>query len=220
MRARALGVLLGAAALALVPAGAASAHPLGNFTVNTADRVVVTANGLQVVHVVDLAEIPTVQLGQARAGVDTDRDGTLAPTELTAYAGRECARVAPLLSVVVDGADAPLTLASATGTARPGAAGLATTRLECTYDAGASARSSVDFTDGAAGERNGWREVTAASDCGALRGSSVPADSPSGLLSSYPEDLLQSPLDVTAARFEIGTAGPCTAGSGSNSSSW
>ena len=61
-------VVLGALALALVPAGPASAHPLGNFTVNTADLLVVTSDGVEVTHVVDLAEIPTVQLAQAAAG--------------------------------------------------------------------------------------------------------------------------------------------------------
>ena len=35
---RALLVALATAGLTLVPATAASAHPLGNFTVNTADR--------------------------------------------------------------------------------------------------------------------------------------------------------------------------------------
>jgi hypothetical protein len=72
---RTAAVLLGTTALVLLPAGTASAHPLGNFTVNTADRVLVTAEGVQVTHVVDLAEIPSVQLAQPRSGADTDGDG-------------------------------------------------------------------------------------------------------------------------------------------------
>ena len=39
---RTAAVLLGTTALVLLPAGAASAHPLGNFTINTADRLVLT----------------------------------------------------------------------------------------------------------------------------------------------------------------------------------
>ena len=77
----------------LLPAGAASAHPLGNFTVNTADRVLVTTGGIEVTHVADLAEIPSVALSQPRAGADTDGDGELSAEELTAHAERECARV-------------------------------------------------------------------------------------------------------------------------------
>ena len=213
MRVRLLTVAVAAAGLALLPASAALAHPLGNFTVNTADRLVVTSGGLTVQHVVDLAELPTVQLGQARAGVDTDRDGTLSPSELTAYAARECARVAPLLELQVDGRPAPLVLTGSTGTSAEGAApGLRTTRLECDYDSGVRPRSQVAFTDRAADERNGWREVTAASDCGPLRDSSVPATSPSGLLRTYPEDLLQSPSNVTAASFGV-AGGACTGSS-------
>ncbi len=196
--------------MALVPASAASAHPLGNFTVNTADRVVVTAEGVEVLHVVDLAEIPTVQLGQRRAGVDTDADGALSAAELTAHAGRECARIAPVLSLTVDGSPAALSVVSSTGESRPGAAGLRTTRLTCTLLAAGRPSSSVSFTDPLAADRNGWREVTATSECGPLSGSSVPADSPSELLSSYPEDLLTSPLDVTSASFSVRAGAACT----------
>jgi ABC-type nickel/cobalt efflux system permease component RcnA len=212
---RVLAVVLGALAFAVVPAGSASAHPLGNFTVNTADRLVVTEDGLEVTHVVDLAEIPTVQLGQARAGVDADRDGTLSAGELTSYAARECDRVAPLLSVIVDSSPADLALTSSRGEKRAGAAGLATTRLSCTWTTGERPERSVEFADPVAGERNGWREVTAASQCGALRSSDVPVDSPSRLLSAYPEDLLQSPLDVTAARFDVRAGAACSAGAAS-----
>ena len=208
---RTLVVLLFALGLAIVPASAASAHPLGNFTVNTADRLVVTADGVEVTHVVDLAEIPTVQLAQARSGVDTDNSGTLSPAELTAYAGRECARVAPELTLQVDGATVPLSVEGSGAESRPGAAGLATTRLSCDYLAPARPRSSVSFSDPVALERNGWREVTAASQCGPVQGSSVPAESPSELLVRYPQDLLASPLDVTTASFSVRAAAPCSA---------
>jgi hypothetical protein len=48
-----------------------------------------------VLHVVDLAEVPTVQLGQQRPGVDTDRDGTL--SDRADGARRRVRRIAPLL---------------------------------------------------------------------------------------------------------------------------
>jgi len=63
--------------LLVVLAPAASAHPLGNFTVNTADRIVVGANSVQVQHVVDTAEIPTLQLAQSADGPDTNHDGRI-----------------------------------------------------------------------------------------------------------------------------------------------
>lgn len=210
---RALAVVVVALGLALVPAGAASAHPLGNFTINTADRLEVTAEGVEVTHVVDLAEIPTVQLTQQRAGVDTDRDGSLSGAELTAHAGRECARVAPLLSVDVDGSAVPLRVVSSSGEIRSGTAGLATTRLTCTLIAPVRPTSTVVFRDPVALDRNGWREVTAASLCGPVLGSDVPAESPSGLLAAYPEDLLSSPVDVTSASFSVQAGATCSVAS-------
>jgi nickel/cobalt exporter len=207
---RPVAVALLAGAFAVLPASAASAHPLGNFTVNTADRLVVTEDGVAVTHVVDLAEIPSVQLAQARAGVDADGDAALSPGELTAYAQRECARIAPLLSLDVDGTAVGLEAVGASGASRPGTAGLPTTRITCDYLAPERPRSSVSFTDPVALERNGWREVTAASQCGPLQASSVSQDSPSDLLASYPEDLLSSPLDVTSASFDVRAGAPCT----------
>jgi nickel/cobalt exporter len=209
-------VLLAAAGLVVGTGGPAAAHPLGNFTVNTADRLLVTADGVQVRHVVDLAEIPTVQLGQARSGADTDGDGRLTDEELSAYADRECRRVAPQLAVTVDGRPAPLTVSSTAGSTRPGVAGLSTARIECTFDSGRRPQESVVFSDPVALERNGWREVTAGSLCGPLRSSTVPEQSPSLLLTDYPEDLLQSPIDVSSARFDVRRGATCSAAGGSS----
>ena len=52
----------------LAPA-AASAHPLGNFTINRFSRVEVSGHRLYVVYVLDLAEIPTFQAGRIDAAV-------------------------------------------------------------------------------------------------------------------------------------------------------
>lgn len=206
---RGLSMLTIAVGLALVPAGPASAHPLGNFTVNSADRLVVTGDGLEITHVVDLAEIPTVQLAQARTGVDTSGDKVLSTSELDAYATRECSRIGSLLELEVDGTRAVMAAAASSGRSVPGAAGLLTTRIECQYATDVRPRSTVNFSDPVANERNGWREVTAASRCGALPESSVPAESLSGLLAAYPVDLLKSPSDVTTATFSVRTGAAC-----------
>ena len=56
-------LLLGVVAL-LVPA-AANAHPLGNFTVNRYSGIELSGERVYVQYVLDLAEIPTVQEGDA-----------------------------------------------------------------------------------------------------------------------------------------------------------
>ena len=200
---KAVAVLLAGAALALLPAGAASAHPLGNFTVNTADQVVLTASGADVLHVVDLAEIPTVQL----------RGPVASAGGLPSYADRECARIAPLLQLTLAGRPAALTVRSATGAVRPGAAGLTTTRIECRLTATAHPAGTVGFVDGAVTDRVGWKEVTLVNRCGGLDRSDVPATSPSQLLTAYPVDLLTSPLDVRQAHASV-RPGPCTSAPG------
>jgi nickel/cobalt exporter len=204
---RIVAVLLAGTALALLPAAAASAHPLGNFTVNTADRVVVVAGGVEVLHVVDLAEIPTVQL----------RGAVSAAGGLTPYAAAECARVRPLLDLTVDGRPASLSLRSSSGAVRPGAAGLTTTRLECRLTSSSRPSSSISYVDGAVTDRVGWKEVTMVNSCGSLRGADVPTSSPSTLLTAYPADLLSSPLDVRRAHASV-VSGACTGAADSSSS--
>lgn len=199
--------------LAVLPALPASAHPLGNFTVNTADRITVTRTGVDVLHVIDLAEIPTVQL---RAQADTNRDGTLSAAELTAYAPTACTQALASVSLLVDGRTAPLGLVMATGQARGGQAGLTTTRFECALHTATRPERSLALTDAAATDRVGWKEVSATVACGRLVGSDVPASSPSALLTAYPADELTSPLDVHQARLTVSRSGPCTDPTGSS----
>ena len=200
---RLFAVLLTGVVLALLPAAPALAHPLGNFTVNTADRVVIDANGVQVLHVLDLAEIPTVQI----KGAVTAAGG------LDPYAAAECARILPLLDLTVDGATVPLTLVGSTGAVRPGAGGLTTTRIECRTTTQVQPLRTIAFRDSSIEDRVGWKEVTLDSRCGRISGADVPRTSVSDLLTRYPADLLTSPLDVRAAKASY-SPGPCSGADG------
>src|SRR5947208_13927523 len=62
---RLLVFLAGLAALAaLVVPAAASAHPLGNFTINRFSRLETSGPRIYVLYVLDMAEIPTFQAGR------------------------------------------------------------------------------------------------------------------------------------------------------------
>ena len=61
-----LAVLFVVAAALIAPV-AASAHPLGNFTINRFSRVEASGHQLYVRYVLDLAEIPTYQAGRIDA---------------------------------------------------------------------------------------------------------------------------------------------------------
>jgi ABC-type nickel/cobalt efflux system permease component RcnA len=104
-----------------------------------------------------------------------------------------------------------LTLRTSSGSVRPGAAGLTTTRLECRLTTATTPRADIAYVDGAVTDRVGWKEVTLRTQCGSLRHSDVPTTSPSKLLTAYPADLLTSPLDVRQAHAQI-EAGACVGG--------
>jgi nickel/cobalt transporter (NicO) family protein len=200
---RALLVVAAGSLLAIAPATAASAHPLGNFTVNHYDGITVRADAIDVIAVVDAAEIPTAQ---AHGSVDSNHDGTLEAAERAGYARSTCSRVVAHETLVVDGSQTPLTVGSTSYALRPGAAGLHISRLECRLHAAVPSTDRnrrLSFADNYDGERIGWHEITAVAVGAHLVGSPVPATSVSDQLLHYPNDLLSSPLDVRHATIDV-----------------
>jgi nickel/cobalt exporter len=195
-----VGVLLAAcAALAVVTAPAAAAHPLGNFTVNYYSGIRVQPQAVLVDFVVDRAEIPTLQtFPDARSGVQ--------PAGAQTWRATECAKLAREARLLVAGKPQLLTVTYSRLTLLPGAAGLATSRLECaarTASAVQTVGDSVAYRAAPTGGRVGWHEITARGDGVALEGSTVPTASVSKQLTAYPANLLASPLDLRSAQFAV-----------------
>ena len=203
---RVVAVAAGVVALLVGASTAASAHPLGNFTVNRYSGVVVAADAVTVDHVLDIAEIPTAQRTPA---IDTSGDGALSRPELAAWAATECADAARTLHLTVGGARTALSVVSATGRRLQGQAGLPTLRLECGLRAPASVGSptSVGLVDTRADDEVGWREMTAVGDGTTLVSSDVPRRTRSSRLTAYPQDLLTSPLDVRSLTLSVRPGG-------------
>jgi len=168
-------LLLGVAALALIMPTVASAHPLGNFTINRFSRIEVSGDRLYVLYVLDMAEIPTFQAGRIDVHV---------------YARR----IARRAELTVDGRAARLTPV-ATALAHPmGAGGLRTTRLELMLRGPRLTGSSpIAYRDSNYAGRIGWKEIVV--------GAKTPSISDE--LRAYPRDLLQSPLDVAAVHAHL-----------------
>ncbi|MFH9332905.1 nickel transporter [Streptomyces althioticus] len=198
-------LLAAATALALVPAPEASAHPLGNFTVNRYDGLVAAPGELRVLHVEDLAEIPATQAAPDLAGLGRD-----------AWARERCATAARDSEVRADGRPAPLTVRAARVRVRPGQAGLDTLRVECRLTAPLPGGRTVAVEFRAAGGDMGpgWREVTARGDRTTLAASDVPEESLSAGLTRYPEDRLASPPDTRTASLKVRPGGPALAARG------
>jgi hypothetical protein len=198
-------------AFVMVPT-VAFAHPLGNFTVNTYSGLHVGERRIAVDFVVDMAEIPAFQ---ARSEIESS--GTNVPSREAAYRSRECREITHKLDLRLDGRSLTLQVDSTSLAFPPGQAGLTTLRLTCSLSVATSSRHgdytisyrSDNFTD-----RLGWREITAVGDGTTLVSSDVPPDSISGMLTSYPRDLLTSPLDRRMATLRVrpgGTTAPAGA---------
>lgn len=227
--ARLAALLVGAMVILVLSAGGASAHPLGNFTVNYYEGLRLSTTSIDVTAIVDAAELPTYQT--VAPAVDRDRNATRSPAEEAAYAGRECGRLAVGLRLTVNDRRVPLTVRGSGIAFLPSSAlrGLYTSRLSCDLSAPADLhrRAAVRFTD-SVDRRYGWHEITAAgtdvhlTDSAVIgSGQPVAGTSVSGELRHYPNNLLSSPLDVRSVRFTaVPGAGAAAAGryavSGSN----
>ncbi len=193
------------AGLFLVFAGTAAAHPLGNFTVNRYDGLVVARGELRVDHVEDLAEIPTAQIDP----------GARTPEKLPAWADARCATAAREGRAEVNGRAVALRAGASRAEIRPGQAGLATLRLECELTAALpDGEAAVSFRAPGGDGGPGWREVTARGDRMTLAESDAPRESLSRRLSTYPEDRLASPPDRTKAALRVVPGGPALAADG------
>jgi nickel/cobalt exporter len=178
-------VIAWAVALVVLPfiSFAASAHPLGNFTVNHLSRITVERDAIRVRYVLDLAEIPTLQETQA---------GQLDGIER---------RLADALSVTLDGRATALTLRSSSIERLAGQAGLATLRVTLDLDAAAPRDGArIDYRDATYAGRIGWHAVVFG---GAFRAATVSADDPTDELRSYPSDPNVVPPDVTEAAATV-----------------
>ncbi|MGH2572053.1 MAG: nickel/cobalt transporter [Actinomycetota bacterium] len=182
-------------------AAPASAHPMGNFTVNLYSGLELSPETLRVRYVLDMAEIPTFQEG---ARIDTSGDGIQSPAERRAWAEGKAAELVMGLTLLRDGRSVPLWPETATVRSVPGQAGLPTLRLEATFSGSLGESGTVTYRDGNYPNRAGWKEITVSSTPGVvIANSSVPSASISRELLAYPQDLLASPLQVTSARFSF-----------------
>jgi nickel/cobalt transporter (NicO) family protein len=209
---RRLLIALAAVAALILPA-AASAHPLGNFTINHYARAELSGGGLYLRYVADLAEIPAFR----------ERGAVEAAGGLTPYARARTRALARDLVVRVDGRRVPLSPVSQVAAYHPGAAGLQVLRLASWYRVPPAALPTsgahrVALRDETYAGRLGWKEVVVRATSGArVAGAGASATDTSDELRHYPRDLLSRPLAVTEADFTWtpgsgpGLVGPLTA---------
>jgi ABC-type nickel/cobalt efflux system permease component RcnA len=181
-------ILLALLLLVAIP-GVASAHPLGNFSVNHIAEVSVSADRIDVRYVLDQAEIPTFQ----ERGLSD-----------AAVLARKRAEVAKRLVLTVDGRRVTLTPVGEPKLTHPeGAGGLRTTRLELPLRAAVSSPERLELRDNTFPGRVGWHAVVPRPGSGTAVRADVDAADPTGGLRRYPEDTLSSPADVRVATLAV-----------------
>lgn len=180
----------------------ASAHPLGNFTINHYAGLEVTQSQVDIDYVLDMAEIPAFQeINQ----IDTNRNHQAEPGETLGYSAHKCREINSSLELHLDQQPLALALKDSTVEFPPGVGGLATLRLTCLFEGTmprVEANQWVEFVDNSYSQRLGWREITVTAREVPIQGEFT-ADSITHRLTEYPTDQLSSPLNQRQIAFEI-----------------
>ena len=186
--------------LSIARPSTASAHPLGNFTINRYSRLDLYSDVIRIRYVLDMAEIPTFQ---EMGGIDRDGDGQVSEAEKEIYLAKKAEEIRGGLHLLVNGSPSDLDVLSKELSFPPGQGGLVILRLSLLLEApAAGSRLSVDFRDDNYADRIGWKEIVVrAADGVTLTQSTAPADDVTEELRAYPDNLLSSPLDVREASF-------------------
>mgnify|MGYP000403815099 CR=1 FL=1 len=206
MRGLIASLALSLAALALV-VPAASAHPLGNFTINHYNGIRVSRDAVVIDHVTDFAEIPTFA---ERRGMDANGDGAIGAAESADYQRSACTDLSSTLRLTAAGSTLAMT-PIATGLHFSMGSGSEVMRLVCVLRAPLALPgdgTTITFSDPSNASRRGWREIVVEGDGATISGADAPAVGVSSRLTSYPSELLSLPLDQAGTTFTARPGGP------------
>jgi ABC-type nickel/cobalt efflux system permease component RcnA len=189
----------------------AFAHPMGNFSINHYVKITVAANSVDVLYLLDFAEIPTYQDVRQFGLTPKPDDPSLAP-----YLAKQAEVLRAGLSVQDDGQTVPLRCVSRQILFAEGAGGLPTMKIGLVFRgaftaSNGSASHTLTYADNNYPGHAGWKEVVVAKDARALiLSSSVPDTDRSRQLTNYATDLLNSPPQQLTARVEFKSLAPAS----------
>jgi nickel/cobalt transporter (NicO) family protein len=190
--------------LVLGIAALASAHPLGNFSVNRYSRIEPGPERLQIHYVVNMAEVPALQ---ERGRIDADRDGAISDQERDRYVQAMAAELPDRLHLTLNGQAAELQIVSADLSFPEGDGGMFTHRLTLVLQTPlppieAGEVWQATYRDDTYSERLGWQEIVVrpGPDINVLH-STAPQQDQSDALRAYPAEQMDTPLQVEQAQF-------------------
>lgn len=178
----------------------ASAHPMGNFSINHYTKLTVEKGRLTGRFILDMAEVPTVD---ELLEIDRNGDGKISDAEKSAYLATRVPDLLARLRLTANDRPVALKTLSSEVALRPGAAGLHTLRIRVDFSGIVTGGAKIVFADDSFPNRTGWREIVAGGSRDAiLLSSSVPTTDLSNELTSYPANV--SAPQVRTATFSIG----------------
>jgi ABC-type nickel/cobalt efflux system permease component RcnA len=183
----------------------ASAHPLGNFSINQFSRIEVEKSQVKLRSVLDIAEIPTFQESQK---IDTNKDGALSQAELDAYVETVSPDYVANLQVSVDNQTIELRPAKKNISLRNGSGNLPTLRIEWDLvgdllTSGVNVVHQFKFENKNYPERIGWDEIVVERGSGVnVFNSTAFGSGITNELNVYPQDL-SVPLREKTAEFSF-----------------
>ncbi len=171
-----------------------SAHPMGNFSVNHYSKLDVTDRGLKLEYVLDLAEIPTLDLLR---NWHLEKDSPR--TDLDRKAAEQAREWLSNLKIVSNGTALRPEFESANVLIADGAGNLPIVRITMTARLNAKA-GSLTYEDLNFPDRSGWKEIVITASHGAtLTKASQTSPDLSKALTDYPPDpTLAPPQDLRA----------------------
>jgi ABC-type nickel/cobalt efflux system permease component RcnA len=199
-------ICAGALLLLLFYAGAAFAHPMGNFSVNHYGKIKVGQTSAEILYLVDMAEIPTYQ-EMRQFGINTHPDDA---ADLL-YLDGEQTRLKQGLTLEIDGRAVHLDTISRQVAFADGAGGLPTMKLSFIFRGKLDAPTGthkLSYADNNFAGRSGWKEIVVIGEGSTILGSTAPEVDRSQELTNYSSDLLNSPPQQLAAVVNFGTAVP------------
>jgi len=181
----------------------ALAHPMGNFSVNHYARITVGEKSVEVLYLIDMAEIPTYQ--EIR---QFNLDPKPGEAQASQYVTEQEHLLGSGLSLESDGCAVQLKSVSRHLQFSEGAGGLPTMKIALLFRGTvnpAAGEHRLSYADNNFSGRAGWKEVVVASNGAEIVTSSASGTDRSQELTNYSSDLVNSPPQQVSASIDFRT---------------
>lgn len=173
------------------------AHPMGNFSINHYSKIKISQESVEILYLVDMAEIPTYQeIRQFNFSPKPDDHG------VSRYLDRQEPILRAGLSLESDGQPVELQATSRRLTFADGAGGLPTMKIGFVFQGkldGIAGAHKLSYVDNNFPGRAGWKEIVVTGDKAEILNSSASDTDRSQELTNYSSDALNSPPQQLSA---------------------